>query len=167
LTYGARALSTPALENNSAAATDYRDGIARFLDFVASITVPHSWFIHFYVFAGLLTTFCAYEISTQHLGLFEVVTQSVNVQGEAMTKTQTLVVSGLFLFHVYRRFVEQICAPKSSSRMSFLHWIMGLLFYLFMSVAIWIEGSASEIEISPFGKGWSPGFQDNRCALAF
>jgi 3-oxo-5-alpha-steroid 4-dehydrogenase 3 len=152
LTYGARAQSTPALEKSSAAANDDRDGIARLLDFVASITVPHSWFIHFYVFAGLLAVFWAYEISTQHLGLSKVVAQSVNVQDRAMTKPQTLAVSGLFTFHIFRRLVEQICAPKSSSRMSILHWIMGLLFYLFMSVAIWIEGSINGIEISPLGK---------------
>jgi 3-oxo-5-alpha-steroid 4-dehydrogenase 3 len=39
-----------------------------------------------------------------------------------------------------RRYLECREAAKSTSRMFFGHWIMGLLFYVVTSVAIWIEG---------------------------
>jgi 3-oxo-5-alpha-steroid 4-dehydrogenase 3 len=120
---------------------------------MASVTVPHSWFIHFYVLAGTLSIFWAFEIWTQRLGLYELIASSANLpQDRAMTRNQTFLVFGLFSVHVLRRFVEQSHAPMSSSRMSILHWMMGLLFYLFMSVAIWIEGSRAELEIVSLGR---------------
>ncbi|CAL8576483.1 hypothetical protein XPA_002363 [Xanthoria parietina] len=41
-----------------------------------------------------------------------------------------------------RRLVESILLGKSSaSKMWFVHWILGVLFYAAMSIAVWIEGA--------------------------
>ncbi|KAL8895136.1 MAG: hypothetical protein Q9192_003823 [Flavoplaca navasiana] len=43
-----------------------------------------------------------------------------------------------------RRLAESILLGKSSaSRMWFVHWILGILFYIAMSIAVWIDGAES------------------------
>jgi 3-oxo-5-alpha-steroid 4-dehydrogenase 3 len=118
LIYGARATEKSDPPSNSG-------NFNLWLDWVASITVPHSWFIHFYLFSAFSLSFWAYKWTTQY--------------SDIPLDAQTVAVFTLFSVHVVRRFIEQFFAPPSSSRMSVLHWIMGLLFYMFMSVAIWIE----------------------------
>jgi 3-oxo-5-alpha-steroid 4-dehydrogenase 3 len=131
---------------------DNKHLVTRLLDWIASITVPHSWFIHFYLLAGSLTLFWAFEISTKRFGLFDSIASSANLSyTTSMTRNQTVLVFGLFSAHVLRRLVEQSSAPASSSRMSILHWMMGLSFYLFMSIAIWIERSREGFEITFLG----------------
>lgn len=41
-----------------------------------------------------------------------------------------------------RRFLESLVDAKASaSKMFFAHWLLGLMFYVVMGVAIWIDGA--------------------------
>lgn len=37
-------------------------------------------------------------------------------------------------------FITSPAGSKSSSKMQAWHWVLGLLFYLAMSMAVWVEG---------------------------
>ena len=51
-----------------------------------------------------------------------------------------------------RRLVESILLGKpSASKMWFVHWILGVLFYAAMSIAVWIEGAGKLFTAAPVG----------------
>ena len=61
---------------------------------------------------------------------------------------QIVLVWSLMTVQGVRRLFESYFVTKhSESRMWFVHWYMGVAFYLAMGVAIWIEGAS---------KCWSP-----------
>lgn len=49
-----------------------------------------------------------------------------------------------------RRLAESILLAKSSaSKMWFVHWILGVMFYVAMSIAVWIEGAGKLFTAAP------------------
>lgn len=61
---------------------------------------------------------------------------------KSMTVNQVLFCWVLVVVHSSRRLAECIFFVKpSTSRMWFVHWLLGLAFYVGMPVAIWIEGT--------------------------
>lgn len=61
---------------------------------------------------------------------------------KSMSKEQVILTWLLMTVQGGRRLSESIYLGKlSSSKMWFVHWILGILFYCAMSVAVWIEGA--------------------------
>ncbi|KAK5125347.1 hypothetical protein LTR85_000456 [Meristemomyces frigidus] len=95
------------------------------LDRLAEITVPHSWFTSFYA----VSVACS------------VVLQWTAKRDVSMTFRQVIVAWTMMTIQGSRRLYECLAFSKpSSSRMWFGHWLLGILFYAGMSVAVWVEG---------------------------
>lgn len=93
------------------------------LDVLEKLTVPHSWFIHFYILAvgGSLLQF-------QH-------------DVRSHMSPPALVASGAFLLQGCRRLLECLLYNRQSkSRMWVGHYVIGLAFYFFTNLAIFIDG---------------------------
>jgi 3-oxo-5-alpha-steroid 4-dehydrogenase 3 len=138
LAYGARAQLRPDKKRDDASKST-------FLDRLASLTVPHSWFLHFYTLAITNTLLWAWQIALQ-TSLFLRLERSAIAQiipNEPMTAEQVIFVATLFLCQCVRRWSEcfWLNRSNSTSRMHAAHYVMGMAFYVAMNVAIWIEGS--------------------------
>ncbi|ETI27690.1 hypothetical protein G647_00139 [Cladophialophora carrionii CBS 160.54] len=103
------------------------------LDHLATCTVPHSWFTHFYVLSLVcslttLSTFCYYEYYHQ-----------------ATIKQNPDLVTAAFCAHLMllqglRRLLECVYVTQNgTSRMWVGHYTIGMAFYIVTNVAIWIE----------------------------
>jgi 3-oxo-5-alpha-steroid 4-dehydrogenase 3 len=117
--------------------------ISKTLDFAATLTVPHHFFARFYILGLALSIFWAVQCIT-HSTLFQVLAAHSG-GGGGMRIEQVLLAWACFTAQVTRRLYEclYIQRPGSTSRMWILHYVVGLLFYTFMSVGVWIEGSGS------------------------
>lgn len=95
------------------------------LDYAASLQVPHNYFTHFYVTSVVCSLFCACRLRVWDAA------------------GQQQIVWALLLLQGLRRFLESRAYTSSSkSTMSFAHWLLGLLFYLTINMAIWAETPA-------------------------
>jgi 3-oxo-5-alpha-steroid 4-dehydrogenase 3 / polyprenol reductase len=102
------------------------------LDRLAEITVPRSWFIHFYLLSGLLSA--CLNSAQSWLSFFG----SSKMEGQKLGWAPYC--CSLMAVHSFRRFLECCILDKpSNSRMWFGHYIMGIAFYTATNVAIWIE----------------------------
>lgn len=145
LPYGSRAqTASKAATNSGAADKKASEGVvSTMLTYLSSFQVPHSWFSHFYIISLLSSIFWAVQILVQgRFFLYVVAHQKEVPAASSMTVNQTLV-SWLFMtIQGSRRLYECITLGKpSQSRMWFVHWILGLAFYLLMGISVWIEGS--------------------------
>lgn len=148
--YGARA--TPlsnatdkkprnSIENGS------RVSLNTWLDLVANLQVPHTWFLHFYVASLLSSTFWAYQILTGGF-FFKLIAENERSASAdpkpSMSVDQLALVWSLMTLQAVRRLWESIMMAKPSASKIFLgHWLLGLIFYLGMGIAIWIEGAGT------------------------
>ncbi|PYI06352.1 hypothetical protein BO78DRAFT_117711 [Aspergillus sclerotiicarbonarius CBS 121057] len=137
--YGARATSSgsspPASSNSSPA--------ARALDYVASLTVPHSYFTQFYVTSVLASIFWAAQLVCQ-AAVFQAFSTRISPEHlqKSMSIQQVFLCWVLMFIQGVRRLYECNAFSKpSSSKMWFVHWLVGLAFYLAVSIAVWIEGA--------------------------
>ena len=61
---------------------------------------------------------------------------------KSMSFKQVILCWTLMAFQGARRLYESITLTKpSESKMWFVHWILGLVYYIMMSMAIWVEGT--------------------------
>jgi 3-oxo-5-alpha-steroid 4-dehydrogenase 3 len=145
--YGARGENTakkvdPTERSSAVHEDDATHAIERFLDHLATYSVPHGWFLHFYAFSVALSLFWAYQITTQ--GYCFVTLADWTQDGDShMTSEQTIIVWWCLLIQGCRRLVECVQGPKSTSRMWIVHWFIGMGYYLGANIAIWIEGSST------------------------
>lgn len=123
LAYGARARPN----RNGNHRNNQAVGIT-FLDYLTTFDVPHSWFIHFY-FLSLtcsLASLCAYY----------------DLQGGSSTLYLAIAAlsAHLMFLQSLRRFLECIFVTQAgSARMWVGHYAIGLAFYAFTNIAIWVE----------------------------
>lgn len=116
------------------------------MDYVASLSVPHSYFTHFYVASVLSSVFWAVDVLRSGPG-FSAVVQRVSLEHlqTSMSLYQVLLCWALLMVQAFRRLFESVVFAKpsssSSSRMWFVHWLLGIAFYMAASIAIWIEGA--------------------------
>lgn len=129
--------------------------------------VPHSWFITFYVasvvcsliwlwqFVGdgwLLRTVASSQTQARHASSPTPAKGSSNEGGGgaggewSSSVTVTLGQVGLawtmmFLQGSRRLYEDSLVHGKSKSTMWIVHWVLGLSYYLFTSVAVWVEES--------------------------
>ncbi|KAI6379090.1 hypothetical protein MCOR25_002074 [Pyricularia grisea] len=143
LDYGARGGSRP----SAAAAGDWLEAIT------ATVTswgqIPHSWFAAFYATSLAGSAFWAYQFVFQS-ELLRVIASAQDA-GRSETADQSLVAVkvawALMALQGARRLFEQLFVVQSStSKMWIVHWALGLSFYMFMSVAVWIQGSGSILD---------------------
>ncbi|KAL4896660.1 hypothetical protein BDV59DRAFT_171168 [Aspergillus ambiguus] len=138
--YGARG-TTAAAESGSSPAPS---PVARGLDFLATLRVPHSYFTHFYIASVLSSVFWALLLIL-HTPSFQAIASRIHpdrLHAPSMSIHQVMLCWFLMLVQGLRRLSECfLFAKPSSSRMWFGHWLVGIAFYVAISVAIWIEGT--------------------------
>ncbi|MCJ1271247.1 Steroid 5 alpha-reductase 3 [Lobaria immixta] len=151
--YGSRATPTSdgQRQNLSDADEDFKEPgqvankwpLSKLLDSIASIRVPHRWFIHFYLASMLSSAFWGYQILTR--GFFwRVVCENptVTIPRRTMSVDQVIWAWSLMSVQGIRRFLESLADAKASASKMFLaHWLLGLTFYVVMGIAIWIDGA--------------------------
>jgi 3-oxo-5-alpha-steroid 4-dehydrogenase 3 len=101
--------------------------LGQLLDTAAAVQVPHNYFTHFYITSVACSLFWGWWWQLWH------------AQGQMQA------VWALMLLQGVRRMLESYAYTSSSrSTMWFAHWVLGLVFYITMNVAIWIEGLDKE-----------------------
>lgn len=147
--YGPRS-ATKQPQDERAAHTDRDQGEDLFTKLVITITswgqVPHSWFSGFYVtsVAGSVFWLIQYYVGGQSLSFI------ASMQAEKSTAAedigQVALVWGLMALQGARRLSEQVFLVKpSKSTIWIVHWLLGIFFYAFVSVSIWVEGSSKDV----------------------
>ncbi|KAI9703630.1 MAG: hypothetical protein M1836_007400 [Candelina mexicana] len=116
--------------------------VISFLDEVSTWTVPHSYFEHFYLTSIFFSLFWLIQfVSTGRI--YRSLTSSVSERAtsRSMSQEQILITWILMLIQGSRRLYECIVFTKpSQTRMWVVHWLLGIAFYIAMSMAVWIEG---------------------------
>ncbi|KAI9931855.1 3-oxo-5-alpha-steroid 4-dehydrogenase [Aspergillus wentii] len=144
--YGARATSTSSGAESETLPQPSNSSLGtRALDYLASFRVPHSYFIQFYVASILSSIFWALQLLFQGVAFQAIATRvSQEHLQNSMSIHQVMVSWVLMVIQGSRRLRECFDFSKpSSSNMWFVHWLLGLSFYLAASVAIWIEGTGA------------------------
>ncbi|KAJ4993685.1 3-oxo-5-alpha-steroid 4-dehydrogenase [Stagonosporopsis vannaccii] len=125
LAYGSRATSP---SGRPSAAPSHPPLVSQLLDYVATFQVPHNWFTHFYVLSLACSLFWGWRLQIW------------------AACGQLQAVWGLMLLQGLRRMLESNAyTSTSTSSMWFAHWLLGLVFYLTINVALWIEGPDGEL----------------------
>lgn len=141
--YGARATSTSS--EPKVKPTRQPHAFIRFLDYVSSFRVPHSYFTQFYVASVLSSITWATQLVTLGPAFWAVAIRvdERHVQ-KSMSLNQVMLCWALLMIQGSRRLYESLAFSKpSSSQMWFVHWLLGIVFYIAVGVAIWIEGTGS------------------------
>jgi 3-oxo-5-alpha-steroid 4-dehydrogenase 3 len=114
----------------------------RILDQVASWQVPHRYFLHFYIASVVSTLFWAGELLRRG-PVFVAISSQVDPGKDtpSMSFNQLTLCWALMAIQGTRRLWESIALAKPSrSKMWFVHWILGVAFYIAMGMSIWVEG---------------------------
>ncbi|KAK4163507.1 hypothetical protein QBC43DRAFT_319771 [Cladorrhinum sp. PSN259] len=115
--------------------------------------VPHSWFGAFYLLSVGLSIFWLGQYLTDgyvwRLIASKQSEEDVFNAGHYVTKEQVAVGWTMMFLQGARRVFEHatIIKPSKKSTMWVVHWFLGLFFYLFMSVSVWVEGSGSLLNL--------------------
>lgn len=126
-----------------------------FLPLIAHFTshwtqVPHSWFAAFYIVSVACSLFWAVQYLTDGSILrFIASNQALSLSGAdeaGVTFEQLAAAWTMMLLQGGRRIYEHaaVMRPSSKSTMWFVHWLLGLSFYILTNVAIWVEGSSKQ-----------------------
>lgn len=147
VTYGLRATQAGNRERNgtkqSSAERSSRGLVLPFLDELGSIQTPHGYFKHFYILSVLSSIFWAVQILGRGSVLKEITRLADTGDSTmSMSMNQIALLWSLMLIQGIRRLVESVFVMKTSaSSMWFLHYLLGIGYYLMMGVAVWIEGA--------------------------
>ncbi|KAH6719737.1 3-oxo-5-alpha-steroid 4-dehydrogenase-like protein [Leptodontidium sp. MPI-SDFR-AT-0119] len=125
------------------------------IEYVASIQVPHTWFTHYYVISVASSIFWAFQIYTRGAA-FEFLA-AFSQRTESMTVNQAILAWFFMAFQGIRRLYESLTLTKpSQSKMWVGLWLIGMAYYVFIGVSVWIEGVAvlsqhglSSIDLGP------------------
>ncbi|SPQ22438.1 752e701f-a606-4a2d-9fb0-d6a095d8af4b [Thermothielavioides terrestris] len=109
--------------------------------------VPHSWFSAFYV----VSLACSVFWLVQYLGSGAVLRSIASRQASAGEPSCTLGQAALgwlmlFLQGTRRAYEHAAVIRPSKSTMWIVHWLLGLSFYLAMSVSIWVEAAGALLD---------------------
>ncbi|EON63413.1 hypothetical protein W97_02640 [Coniosporium apollinis CBS 100218] len=153
LAYGSRASSnspdSKKSDERTPRAPQSQTLVSRFLDHLAIYRVPHSWFIHFYILSVVSSLFWAHQILNNGY-FFNLVASFVHQRRTSMTANQVLLTWTLMLAQGMRRLYESVAFSKpSKSQMWIPHWLLGLLFYMMMNIAVWVEGVPTLLNHKP------------------
>lgn len=109
-------------------------------DFLATLQVPHSWFITFYCISVASSMLWGYQLLT--LGpLYQEVAHWTQRQAASMSHHRIILCWSLMALQGTRRLWECLMLTKpSQSTMWVFHWLAGILFYIATGMSLWIEG---------------------------
>src|SRR5579859_1768824 len=109
---------------------------AGILQWLSNITVPKSWFWHFYVLSTALSTFWGTQFVLCSNGSQLCVSEWLGfVNGKA------LICWCLMFIHGCRRLYETLFVQKASSASMWIgHYLVGCTFYIMMSITVFVEG---------------------------
>ncbi|KAL8402021.1 hypothetical protein RB596_008684 [Gaeumannomyces avenae] len=120
--------------------------------------VPHWWFGSFYATFLACSAFWAhqYAVSGSAIRLLASSQRPDLPEGKLASRISPHVAQGVFAawalmaLQGVRRFYEQVfVVKKSASTMWVIHWMLGMAFYMVMSIAVWIEGAALILDPQP------------------
>lgn len=135
MNYGSRSTTskTPELK----APTGFIQGL---IEIVGSLQVPHAWFTHYYVVSVLSSLFWGFQICTKG-STFKLLASYSHPRTSNMAANQVLLAWSFMAFQGVRRLYESITLTKpSQSRMWVGLWAIGMAYYAFMGISVWIEG---------------------------
>jgi 3-oxo-5-alpha-steroid 4-dehydrogenase 3 len=136
------------------------------LDALTTATqVPHSWFAYFYVLSVACSAFwlLQYLLDGEMLRFLAAQQQDQQPQDASATFSQSALGWLMMTAQAGRRVFEHafVIKPSRGSSMWVVHWVLGLGFYVVMSVAVWIEGSGTRVAWCwRFLDRWCLGFVD-------
>lgn len=137
LVYGPR--STPAGTKRTSEEKDFP--FDRLLDYLASFKVPHSWFKHFYMVSVVSSMVWLQQLYTRG-PVVQKILLATSMDRSSMSFNQIVLCWTLLAVQGSRRLYESIVlAGPSKSEMWIGHYVLGILYYFAMGVAIWIEGA--------------------------
>ncbi|TGO40788.1 hypothetical protein BHYA_0031g00100 [Botrytis hyacinthi] len=138
MNYGSRGF-TP----NPEKSTPPQSKTTRIFEYVGSIQVPHTWFTHYYVVSVASSIFWAFQIITRGPAFRLLASYSQQDATNSMTVNQVTLTWTLMALQGSRRVYESLTLTKpSQSKMWVGLWAIGIAYYLFMGISIWIEGIA-------------------------
>lgn len=108
--------------------------------------MPHSYFTQFYIASVLSSVFWGIQLFSRG-DIFQAIASRVSEEHrlDSMSLSQVMICWLLLAMQGSRRLWECVIFSKpSTSKMWFVHWLLGLGFYLAAAVAIWIEGSGMD-----------------------
>lgn len=158
--YGSRAIP---FENSDLAASRHKTNgsaekravnttktLDKVLGYLDAIQVPHEWFRHFYIVSALSSLFWGVQVLARGSVLQTICRDyRPGAQVQGMTVDQVVLTWLLVTAQGVRRLLETSFLGRSSaSKMWFVHWLLGIAFYLALGVACWIEGAG--MSQSPF-----------------
>lgn len=121
--------------------------ISRLLDEVGNVQAPHGYFGHFYVLSVLSSVFWGFQIISQGSTMKSVASMAdKGSHSTSMSMDRIILLWSFLLLQGMRRLMESIFVFKTSaSKMWFVHYLLGMGFYLVAGIAVWIEGGGRSI----------------------
>ncbi|KAL2271649.1 hypothetical protein VTJ83DRAFT_1020 [Remersonia thermophila] len=130
-----------------------RNRLLSLLDTLTAWTqVPHSWFGTFYILSAACSIFWLAQFLFDGALLRRIASRqadAIQAQHASSPTARQVALGWVMMFaQAARRIYEQaaVVKPSRTSRMWVVHWLLGLGFYLAMSVAIWVDGSAAILD---------------------
>jgi len=117
-------------------------GIDGFLYHLATYRVPHGYFTHFYIVSVVLSIFWYLQISINGRAFAAIVyLQSSADHAPSVSSMKVALTWSLLTFQGVRRLYESITLAKPSQAQMWIgHWLIGIAFYVAMSLAAWVQG---------------------------
>jgi 3-oxo-5-alpha-steroid 4-dehydrogenase 3 len=105
--------------------------------------IPHSWFGGFYIVSLACSVFWLVQYVVDGRILHFLASRQAAASEPGMEPGQVVLVWSMMFLQGARRALESLLIVKSSSKstMWIIHWLLGHVFYIVMSMAVWIEGS--------------------------
>ena len=115
--------------------------LSKLLSRVASFQVSHTWFTHYYIVSVASSLFWAWQILTRGRAFQLLAAHSQSASSGSMSVNQVLLAWSMMSIQGGRRLYESLTFTKpSQSKMWFGLWLIGIAYYIFMGVSVWIEG---------------------------
>lgn len=153
MVYGPRATpddtATSASSVSQQATQTPRGYIEQVVDGLSELQVPHSYFKYFYLVSVLSSTFWLVQLLFQGSVLTAMCQEEIRSRSpdRNMSLDQLYLSWSLMAFQGVRRLFESISLmKKSASSMWFVHWLLGMAFYLAVGVGIWIHGAGTSFQ---------------------
>jgi 3-oxo-5-alpha-steroid 4-dehydrogenase 3 len=141
MNYGSRSI------NSSSTTKASKSKITSLFEHIAAFQVPHTWFTHYYVVSVASSIFWAHQIYTRG-PIFEYLASYSNTGHQGMTINQVFLAWFCMVLQGSRRLYESITLTKlSASKMWAGLWLIGIAYYMFMGISVWIEGIGEVIDI--------------------
>ena len=131
--------------------------IPSILDKISNVQAPHGYFKHFYICSVLSSVFWAFQILNKG-DILRSVASMTDSSGSAksMSINQIFLLWSFMFLQGIRRLIESVFVTKNSaSKMWFVHYVLGIGFYMVMGITIWIEGSGRPDPPCPYAKSQS------------